>query len=407
MIQKRSNFAKKPSNTQSLAILLLLVGLALPALGNEAGTTNAPTTKRSRKKLIIDPSDGKFDLSHWLGTAKGVLPVPIVITEPAVGVGGGLALVFLHDSIQNRAQLAKETNPDGTPKRLAPPSVSGIVGLGTENGTWGAGAFHLGIWKNNTIRYQGALAYASVNYDYYGAHDSAWPITVEGALLFQQLTFRLGNSDFFAGANYKLIASTAKANMEHPLPPPASNGVELYSGGASGIFEYDSRDNIFTPNRGLYSKVEWSHFDHWLGSDNVFDKLTLKNRYWIPLAENWILGMRGDLLSSTGDTPFYMLPFVELRGIPAMRHQGGHVLTTEFELRWDVTPRWSLVGFAGAGWTGRDNFSDLGNSDTYPAGGFGFRYLLARVFNLRSGIDFAFSEEGSTIYFTTGSAWIY
>ena len=36
---------------------------------------------------FIDPTDGKFDTSGWLIEYKGLLPVPIIITEPAVGPG--------------------------------------------------------------------------------------------------------------------------------------------------------------------------------------------------------------------------------------------------------------------------------------------------------------------------------
>jgi len=35
----------------------------------------------------------------------------------------------------------------------------------------------------------------------------------------------------------------------------------------------------------------------------------------------------------------------------------------------------------------------FGTRDTHPSGGFGFRNL-AKVFNLRAGIDISFSEEG-------------
>lgn len=406
MLERLKEVPFRP-NTSSHARLIALIGLhlALPAFGNEAATPNTPPPKKSMKELMTDPSDGKFDLSQWLGTASGVLPMPIIITEPAVGYGGGLALLFFHDSIHNRAKLEKEKNPDGTPKRMAPPSISGVTGFGTENGTWGVGGFHLGILKDDAVRYVGALGYASVSYDLYGPLNHPTPVTVEGAVLLQQLTFRLGESDFFAGANYKLMSSTAKANSGITLPPPAGNGIEVQSGGASVILEYDSLDNIFTPNRGGVSKAEWTHYNNWLGSDNQFDLLALKNRFWHPLTESLILGLRGDSFLSRGDVPFYMLPFIQMRGIPAMRYQGEFVLTTEMELRWDVTPRWSLVGFAGAGWTGRNDFSDLGNSDTYPAGGVGFRYLMARMFNLRTGIDLGVSEEDTAIYLITGTAW--
>lgn len=389
-------------------LLLILIGLhcALPAFGNEAESTNAPPAEKSLKELMTDPVDGDLDLSQWLGTASGILPVPIIIAEPAVGYGGGLALLYFHDSIQNNAKKMKEKNPDGTKKTPPPPSISGVAAIGTENGTWGGAAFHMGVWKEDTIRYIGAAGYVSVNYDYYTSSGQALPVNLDAAFLLQQATFRLGKSNFFMGGNYKFLSSTASLETATIFDPPLRGDDEtLKSGGLGGILAYDSRDNIFTPNRGLSSKAEWTHYDSWLGSDNQFDVLNLKNRTWLPLTESLVLGLRGDGAFSGGDIPFYMKPFILMRGIPAMRYQGDHVLTAEAELRWDFTQRWSLLGFAGAGWTAEDSLSDFGNSDAIPAGGFGFRYLLAHMFNLRTGIDIGFSEEDRAIYFTIGSAW--
>jgi hypothetical protein len=51
---------------------------------------------------FIDPTDGQFDTSGWLIDNKGFLPVPIIITEPAVGPGLGLAGVFFRKSIKKK-----------------------------------------------------------------------------------------------------------------------------------------------------------------------------------------------------------------------------------------------------------------------------------------------------------------
>jgi len=48
---------------------------------------------------LIDPSDGWFDTTQMLAGKGGFLPVPILITEPALEWGGGAALVFLHSDI--------------------------------------------------------------------------------------------------------------------------------------------------------------------------------------------------------------------------------------------------------------------------------------------------------------------
>jgi len=48
---------------------------------------------------FIDPVDGQFDTSNWLLNKQGFLPVPIIITEPAIGYGGGVALVYFHEKL--------------------------------------------------------------------------------------------------------------------------------------------------------------------------------------------------------------------------------------------------------------------------------------------------------------------
>ncbi|HET9023857.1 MAG TPA: hypothetical protein VFN64_04755 [Burkholderiaceae bacterium] len=39
----------------------------------------------------VDPEDGQFDFSEYLLMFRGLLGVPIIITEPALGCGSGLA----------------------------------------------------------------------------------------------------------------------------------------------------------------------------------------------------------------------------------------------------------------------------------------------------------------------------
>ena len=52
---------------------------------------------RAESAGMIDPEDGMLDMSHFLrDNPYGFLPVPVVITEPSVGYGGGLFGLFLH-----------------------------------------------------------------------------------------------------------------------------------------------------------------------------------------------------------------------------------------------------------------------------------------------------------------------
>jgi hypothetical protein len=104
-----------------------------------------------------------------------------------------------------------------------------------------------------------------------------------------------------------------------------------------------------------------------------------------------------------GDAPFYQLPFIDMRGIPVARYQDEHVAVLETEVRWNVTSRWALIGFLGAGraW-GREAFDGVG---TQVAWGAGFRYLIARRLGLYVGMDYGRGPDDDAIYLQTGSAW--
>ena len=86
---------------------------------------------------FTDPEDGAFDISNYLLNNKGLMPVPALITEPAVGYGGGLMLLYFSESMSEAGQKARESG-----EALAPPNVTGVGGLMTENGSRGGGLFH-------------------------------------------------------------------------------------------------------------------------------------------------------------------------------------------------------------------------------------------------------------------------
>ena len=115
---------------------------------------------------FVDPEDGMFDTSEWLLTHRGFLPVPMIITEPAVDNGLGLGLAFFHE--------AKKTKPsEGEHSTGAlPPSISAVFGAATGNDSWFAGGGHWGSWKNDSIRYLGGAGLTSVNLKFYGGGDS-------------------------------------------------------------------------------------------------------------------------------------------------------------------------------------------------------------------------------------------
>ena len=127
-------------------------------------------------------------------------------------------------------------------------------------------------------------------------------------------------------------------------------------------------------------------------------------QHFTPFGDYSSLGVRLEAETVSGDVPFFGFPYVNLRGMPALRYQGEEVVTLELEYLWGLTPRWSLALFAGAG---RATSVDLFGTDdeTVAAGGAGVRYRIARKLGLQVGLDVARGPEETAYYLTVGSAW--
>jgi len=352
-------------------------------------------------ELFRDPVDGRLDASQWLLGRRGFLPLPLVITEPAVGYGGGIALAFFH---RNEAPFAGA--PGGRP---APPSISAVMAAGTENGTRFAGAAHLGIWRNDTIRYTGAAAAMDVHVKFYGGSEFprledgvAYSLKGWGAL--QQGIWRIGQSNLWLGGQLIYFNSDAKLEAANAPPEFESLNGRIENFGAGIAVQYDSRDNILTPSSGVQS--EWFARQHWGSFARDFDYTEVegKNRFYLRPDPKWVVALRADLGYVSGGAPFYALPGIIQRGIPRARYQGEAVLATEAEARYAIDGRWFALAFAGVGRAG-DSFGDLADEESRWAGGVGGRYLVARALGLQMGIDVARGPEEWAFYLQVGSGW--
>ena len=376
--------------------------------------TSSCVISASMMDEFIDPEDGMFDVSHWLAERKGFFPIPIIITEPAVGFGLGAGLLFLHDPLSGKTAEGDTFNPQSVDEegRLIPPSVSGVFGAYTENGTWFLGGAHMGVWKNDNIRYIGALAQASANLKFYGldggngSSSNGLSFNIEPTIFLQQIKFRLAGSDFFAGIEYLLLDSTVKFDFQSSLPIELpSLEFDSRSASVSLLLDYDSRDTLFTPNKGLSAGIKASFYREAVGSDQEFEKYKTYAKFFTPLTKSLVLGLHGNYETLDGRAAFYQYPFVSMRGIPAMRYQGETVGVAETEFRWNFTFRWSLVVFGGVGATESVDFIPVSSDDTVYSRGVGFRYFVARRFGAHAGVDIAKGPEDTALYITFGQAW--
>src|SRR5262249_24098328 len=147
----------------------------------------AQPQSQPEQKLFTD-EHGAFDVSGFLSSHVGFLPLVIPITEPAVGYGLTVGVSYFHSTppVVGDAQSRHH--------RTIMPSTTMLFGGGTENGTWALGAAHLGIWDEGRIRYVGAAGYAHLDLEWFGRDQAlggrSVSYTNDAAFLYQSIKFQ-------------------------------------------------------------------------------------------------------------------------------------------------------------------------------------------------------------------------
>ncbi len=355
-------------------------------------------TKREGSARFFDPNDGQFDLSYFLEDPRGFLPIPIVVTEPAIGYGGGGAGMFLRPR--------REAGDEGWTR----PDISAVGAFATQNGTWGAFAGDASKWLDGRLRTLVGAAAGQFNLDFYGlgsapsSLDQAVRYSLQFAGAVVQVNWQLApKSPWAIGLRY-VYADVNPKPREFANLPNLADRVRVKISAPTAIVEFDTRDNIFTPTSGIYAESSWLASREALGASDDFERFQQVLIGWYELAHDVTLGARGNYAWSSDGTPFFLRPFVQLRGVPAMRYQGDQAASVEVEARWQFFGRWSVVAFGGGGTT-RTSRQTFVATQNVGSGGFGFRYELARKFGLHTGIDVAHSPGTTAVYLVVGNAW--
>lgn len=386
----------------AFVIILLSFGRAAAqdASPPPASADRAPAQeeKREGRGRFFDPQDGQLDLSYFLETVHGFLPIPIIVTEPAVGYGGGGAGMFIRPR--------REAGEEG----WARPDISAAGGIVTRNGTWAAFGGDSSRWLDGRLRTLAGGGTGQINLDFYGlgldcsSFDEKVRYTLQFTGAVVQGNWQLApKSPWSVGMRY-VFADVEPKLRDTPAFPGLVDRVHVRVSAPTAVLEYDSRDNIFTPTRGLYSETSYLASRESFGANVDFERFQQVLIGWHALRHDLILGARGDFGWASDDTPFFLRPFILLRGVPAVRYQGDRMASAEAELRWQFYGRWSAVAFAGVGTT-RTRRDDFAITQNVGSGGVGLRYELARKFGLHVGLDVAHSPGTTGVYLQIGNAW--
>ncbi len=303
--------------------------------------------------------------------AKGnLVAVPIPVSNPTVGTGLQAVLMYLH------------------PKRLddsrSPNANSGLAGMYTDTNSWLAGIFHDNYWAEDKYRFTGFLGWGEFNLAYYGIGDDSIlrdnPIDYELTVFsfMPQFQRRIPSTEnWFGGVHYLYIDSDNRFKTSQLIPGLPDVQGRIRSAGLGLLTTYDSRDNNYYPTQGQWFQAKWTNYgEHW-GGDQGYNKFTGFINHYQPVGSQAVLALRGNIQASEGDTPFFDLPFLNLRGVSRSRYQDQFTLSMHAEGRYKFRPRWGTVAFVEAGWFG-DDFGNLSSSRTIVSYGGGVRWQVTK-----------------------------
>lgn len=348
--------------------------------------------------IFIDPDDHRLDASALLARG-GFIPIPVIITEPAVEGGFGIIGQFVDSALGPGGQGARTT-----------------IGLArTGNGSTGGGLMRTGQFQAGTARYQLAMGGADVTlpiFPFGFSRSVDYNNKVYGGIAAAR--FKLGDTDFWSGPRLTYQhtqISLGAGERETELGERVIGAINDRLGSREyislgGSLHYDTRNNPITPTDGINAVLKFDRYDDAWGSDGDFNKISAVAASFTELGDRWSLGVFTQYDAVGGGAPFNMEPSVGLRGVQTGRYSGDSALTAEVELRRQITPRWAGVVFGGYGETHVNSSRVFEAADGIWTWGGGIRYRIARKLGIDAGLDIAKGPEQTILYIQFGHAWM-
>ncbi len=349
-----------------------------------------------------DIVDSKPPASDPASTNKNeFLVAPIPSYKPTFGFG-----------LQVMAGYLFAVDPED---KVSPPSSVMLMGYAAENGSWLGGFGSRFFLKEDQYRLIGGVFTGRLNYDYAGvgtdAGDSGRTVPLEQnmtAVILEPLT-RIA-PHLYLGPRYlyaNMRTTADLASLGNPALPPQVERESLQSMIGAHL-QYDTRDSVFNPRKGMLVDFHADFHDRAWGDDFNYQVYKLYCNQYFSLGEGQVLAVRAAAQVCAGDVPFYSLATIgrgpDLRGYEYGQYQDETLLAAQAEYRLRLTKRFGVVGFAGVGAVA-PSLSDYSADDLLPSVGAGLRYVLAVKNQISMRLDYAYGRDGGKLYFTVGEAF--
>lgn len=216
---------------------------------------------------------------------------------------------------------------------------------------------------------------------------------------------------FYAGPRYRLhsmynIKPFIGGELDEGTVPGAEGGI---SSGLGYTLNYDTRDNLMNPWKGMFLSFSNVFFDDILGSDFKFTRFEADLRKYIPFkSKKHLLALQAYGVFNAGTPPFRMMGLLgsdsHMRGYYQGRYRDRQYAGLQAEYRRSIYRMFGAAAFAGAGNVAYD-LSDFGDSALKPFGGIGLRIRVDKTDNVNLRFDYALGKGSDGFYVVFGEAF--
>lgn len=402
---------------QLALVLMIVLGAAAAGAGTLGQETSSaplqngkslakdspsPTAKTKTKQATTKKNPDQDKDPTAKKPKRGQLVIaPIPAISPAVGTGLIFAVGYVFK--------LKEDD------KLSPPSVVGLVGAFTNNGSRGGGIGGRLYFSENKYQTTFALVKGRVNYEFFGIGrvPNRPPVSIEihqgGTVVFGEFLRNVGKN-VFVGPRFQHRSLYARLGGEQTPGGFEIPAIDIQSTTvAVGIHvQRDLRDSTFYPRRGSIFNWNGDFFDQSVGSKRQYQTYKLQYNKYHAMGEKQVLAYRGMICSANQNVPFYDLCFFgtnnDLRGYTGGEFQNRRMFATQAEFRKELKGRFGVVAFGGVGGIAR-RWNEFRSDELLPAGGAGLRFKLDKKNHINYRIDWAIGRAGHTLVIGVGEAF--
>lgn len=268
--------------------------------------------------------------------------------------------------------------------------------------------------NNRTYWIYGETGYYKYVYNYFGVgnnfptdyiekYDADYPRLRLNAL-------RKIKPKIYAGIRY--VYDAFKISLRDTTASLAKDKVTGYNGGQiSGfgiLLNYDSRDNIFYPSRGILAETMLYGENSLTGSQFKYSRISFDISSYFLLFKRHVLAINGVGIFISGDVPFYQMATIggskKLRGYFEGKYRDKNLMLLQAEYRAPLFWRIGVVGFGGYGVVS-DKLSNTCIQNFRYNYGAGLRFLLDKKQKINVRLDYGLGYKSKGFYLTITEAF--